>query len=201
MNDVQREIKLRRLTDWIGTSPAPVKVMGKVRALPWTLEKNDHYFYTVIETIPSTPSHLIISSTIEADEKQYTCGTPRLLESFGWILPRFENITSINILDGNAKSLICEMAWKVNVTKFYNRMSRKKQLPSSAGVTNGVWRIFKNKMPERILMNCKENKAIYKRLCNREYESFGRDAKQYRKEHKSGPVVSPSKVFRKGSDR
>lgn len=194
MNDIQREVKLRRLTSWIGTSPASVKIMGKVRYLPWTVEKNDHYFCLVIEAIPSTPSTLIIPSTVE-DERQYTCGTPRLLESFGWILPRFENITNINILDGNSRSLICELYWRVDVNKFHNWQTRKKRLPSSASIANGVWRIFKNKIAERILMTSKENKAMYKKLCTREYKSYGRSAKQYRKEHKNDPVAPDTSLF------
>ena len=174
MNEIQRKVKLLRMADIIGVSPAAVRICGKERLIPWTVGKNDHCFYLTVESI-SDPTPVPIATSIQdmTISKSYGCGDAKLLESQKWILPRFEKIKSIHILDAAKKYLVVEMWWIVDVTKFHTPESgRKKNLPRTAGTTNGVWRIFRNRLPERILMNCTKNKDFYRRLCNCEYEPF-----------------------------
>lgn len=188
MNEIQRKVKLFRMADIIGVSPAAVRICGKERLIPWTINKNDHYFYLSIETIsdplpapvpnPPTPDEIY---EFLSEQKHYTASDARLLESQKWILPRFEKITSIRILDAYAKYLLCELYWKVDVTRFLNSRTRKKSLPRTANVTNGVWKIYKNRLPEHILMNTNKNKSLYRRLCNCEYETCSKASKEIRK--------------------
>lgn len=150
MNDVQRYVKLSKIKDAIGTSPATIRISSKNSTIEWdvVLRRGPYYRIPRFRVTNTNLPSVFISST-------------QLLTSQGWILPNLEKpLREIELLDAKKTYLIVEIYWRC-VIPGKCRIIR---------TTHGVFKVFKNKLPERFYMaKNKKNHDWYERLTGEKY--------------------------------
>lgn len=156
MNKVQIRMILRE-------NPVSVSWRGKTHLIKWQLEslRSTTGYQLITEGIT-------VKSNLGASYTKYIGGVDLLERGFKYIFPRISGISLRKIFEMNKEFLLVELSY----VRHYNKTTKVKtpDIGDFGYVTRacketvrGYWRIYRDRLPERLDMRKTENKEWYKK--------------------------------------
>ena len=169
------KVKIRMI---LRENPVPIKWGGKTIPIKWSMEspRNTSYYQFTTEGFPSKAGN---GSTYT----KFLNGVDVLERGFKYIFPRIVEIFVTKVFEINKKFLLVELTY----VRHYNKTTKAdplKEVGNFAYITRrqretitGFWRIYKDRLPERLDMRKSENKVWYKK-------TFGYTRKEQKEQFK-----------------
>lgn len=174
MNKIKVRLILRE-------NPVKIKWRGKTIPIKWFVEYPDsmNYYTFRAEGIPSTTSDGTFYT-------KYLNSVDILERGFKYIFPRIIGISLTKIFDINKKFLLVELAYIRTFNKIVKNSSTNPKTKDYHNrlykvMERGFWKIYKNRLPERLDLRLTENKKWYKKRTGVEYQSDKLINKKYNK--------------------